>query len=215
MAPKSPKSRISAKPHKATWDKAEPDQRRDLIIDVAYDILTTKGIDHVTIRRVASQIGVGAMTLYTYIDGQQGLRTALIDRGFEKMGENCDKEAKHTGDWIAGCSAYLDFAVSHPNLYNLMFAHPLDEQDLAQIQSHFDEWEKEIYDDYAARGVPEEQIKDIVENTSRNLWIAMHGFASLLIAKRIPWNAEENNQILQAIVTKLCPEVPALNKTLD
>ena len=205
MTQKPPKT-TKTTPLKATWTKADAAQRRDLIVDVALDLLASKGIDHVTIRRVASKIGVGAMTLYTYIDGQQGLRTALIDRGFEEMGSQCDKESRLQNDWLAGCNAYLNFARNNPNLYNLMFAHPVEQQDLDQIHSHFNAWRDEMREDYTKQGYPEDQILDIVENTSRNMWIALHGFASLLISKRIPWDEQQNELVVQRIVAALCPD---------
>jgi len=41
-----------------------------LIIETALDLLRRRGPQDVTMRRVAARLGVGAMTLYTYIDGQ-------------------------------------------------------------------------------------------------------------------------------------------------
>ncbi|QQE11050.1 TetR/AcrR family transcriptional regulator [Planctomycetota bacterium] len=194
---------------KQRWNDASPDERREIIVDVAIDILDEQGIDRVTIRRVASQIGVGAMTLYTYIDGQQGLRTAIIDRGFELMDEHCHKNeanSSHTTnmkEWITGCTSYINFAIENPSLYSLMFSHKVDEHELEAIRSHFSIWRSDVEKQYREIGVPEKHIDRIVEHTTSNCWMAMHGLASLIISKRLLADEDKIKQHITDLITRL------------
>ncbi|MEX0777075.1 MAG: TetR/AcrR family transcriptional regulator [Phycisphaeraceae bacterium] len=73
------------------WRGADAQARRELIIDVAMEMLHRHGPAAVTMRRVAHRLGVGAMTLYTYIDGQDQLRMAMIHRGFDALRASCQK----------------------------------------------------------------------------------------------------------------------------
>ena len=47
------------------WRDADHEERRELIIDSAIDLLHRKGIDAVTVRQIATRLGGWAMTLYT------------------------------------------------------------------------------------------------------------------------------------------------------
>jgi AcrR family transcriptional regulator len=50
------------------------------IVDVAVDLLETDGLGAVTIRGVAERLGVGAMTLYTYVGTKEGMLAAVASR---------------------------------------------------------------------------------------------------------------------------------------
>jgi AcrR family transcriptional regulator len=50
------------------------------IVDVAVDLLETDGLGAVTIRGVAERLGVGAMTLYTYVGTKEGLLAGVASR---------------------------------------------------------------------------------------------------------------------------------------
>jgi AcrR family transcriptional regulator len=50
------------------------------IVDVAVDLLEADGLAAVTIRAVAERLGVGAMTLYTYVGTKEGLLAGVASR---------------------------------------------------------------------------------------------------------------------------------------
>jgi AcrR family transcriptional regulator len=52
----------------------------EVILDVALRILRAEGLEAVTMRRVASELDTGPASLYVYIQGRDGLRTAIRDR---------------------------------------------------------------------------------------------------------------------------------------
>jgi AcrR family transcriptional regulator len=52
---------------------------RKLIVDTALGILRAEGLDAVTMRRVATALETGPASLYVYVQGSDGLRTAMLD----------------------------------------------------------------------------------------------------------------------------------------
>jgi AcrR family transcriptional regulator len=50
------------------------------IVDAALAILTAEGLEAVSMRRVAAALDTGAGSLYVYVDGRDGLLTAMFDR---------------------------------------------------------------------------------------------------------------------------------------
>ena len=61
--------------------QVEPDQ----IVAAALHILDTEGLDALTVRRLASELGTGVMTLYWYIASKEELLGLVIDRIFGEV----------------------------------------------------------------------------------------------------------------------------------
>jgi len=57
----------------------------DQIVDAAMELLERDGLGAVTIRAVAERLGVGAMTLYTYVGTKEGLLAAIASRHLESV----------------------------------------------------------------------------------------------------------------------------------
>ncbi len=62
--------------------EVRPPLTRDTILTAARDLVSREGFDALTMRRVASELGKGAMTLYTYFRGRDELVAALLDELF-------------------------------------------------------------------------------------------------------------------------------------
>jgi AcrR family transcriptional regulator len=52
----------------------------DAVVDAALAILKSEGLQAVTMRRVAAALDTGAMSLYVYVPGREGLLQAMLDR---------------------------------------------------------------------------------------------------------------------------------------
>src|ERR1700677_3811011 len=52
----------------------------DAVVDAALAILRSEGLEAVTMRRVAAALDTGAMSLYVYVSGREGLLQAMLDR---------------------------------------------------------------------------------------------------------------------------------------
>jgi AcrR family transcriptional regulator len=55
------------------------------VVVAATSIADAEGLDAVTIRRVADQLGVAAMTLYTYVPGKAELLDLMLDAAYAQM----------------------------------------------------------------------------------------------------------------------------------
>ena len=54
----------------------------DQVLDAAMDLADSDGIDKLTMRALATKLGVGAMSLYTYVPGREELFELMIDRAW-------------------------------------------------------------------------------------------------------------------------------------
>ncbi|MEZ4507382.1 MAG: TetR/AcrR family transcriptional regulator [Thermomicrobiales bacterium] len=61
--------------------------RREQIVDTAWTILNAEGRDALTMRRLASELGIKAPSLYKHFPDKAAVEAAMIDRGFLIWGE--------------------------------------------------------------------------------------------------------------------------------
>lgn len=171
--------------------------------------LKKSGLESVTIRRVADCLGVGAMTLYTYVDGQEGLRLAMTQYGFDLLSQGC-QEASTLGTpqgWRGSAKHYIRFAIENPHLYKLMFATESDEGKAeAQILMRgFEGLIDRVRQEMAAKGIPENEINEKALKTAGGYWIALHGLASLAIAKRLGVLKSDLDTMLDTLLERVAP----------
>jgi AcrR family transcriptional regulator len=82
----------------------KPAYSRDQITDAAVRIADAEGLEAATMRRIAAEIGAGAMSLYRYVPSRDNLIELMADR---LQGE-IDVEGMPSGDWRADLTRYAD-----------------------------------------------------------------------------------------------------------
>jgi AcrR family transcriptional regulator len=103
-----------------------PDTRQR-IVDAAAKLLADGGRDAVTTRAVSSAAGVQPPTLYRLFGDMQGLLDALAAHGFSTYLEEKASRVPiddPVDDLRAGWDRHVEFGVSNPELYALMYGSP-------------------------------------------------------------------------------------------
>lgn len=74
------------------WDPPQPSGRGrrarltlDDVVAAGTVVAGTSGLDGLSMRKVAARLGVGAMTLYTYVPGRTELIDLMVDRAFAAL----------------------------------------------------------------------------------------------------------------------------------
>jgi AcrR family transcriptional regulator len=97
------------------------DLRREQITHVAADVAESDGWPAVTMRRIATSLGVTQPVLYSAFAGRQALIDAVALKGFDDIAAAL---AAVDAAPLARMRAYLDFAAAHPRVYEAMFSLP-------------------------------------------------------------------------------------------
>ena len=161
-------------------------QRRlhDAIFVAAARLLADRGLDGLSVRAVAAEVGASTKVIYSHFGGKSGLVAALYDDGFERLTGQLEIAAQTDGavaDRLHGLAvAYRAFACSAPHAYELMYGPRV--RDLAPTRSNRN----------AARPVQkviaalflegQEQgtfVREDPADQARLLWTVMHGAVSL------------------------------------
>lgn len=100
-------------------------QMRQLILDAAKDIAAQHGWQNVTIRKLCAQINYSAPIVYQYFDTKECLMQSLRKEGMSQMAVKIksiyESEKNPHKQLQAYGFAFWQFALEHPELYQVMF----------------------------------------------------------------------------------------------
>lgn len=171
-----------------------PEQRaamRRRILDAARIRFLETGLDGLSMRGIASKVGVSSMTLYLYYDGRQDIVRHIVAEGFEQLNWELRDAAVTASDankLPSVCEAYLSFALQNSSYYQAMYRY------LADRGEGPDELLDEALEE--PRRVITELLGDPLRSTA--LWSALHGLAMLAIGGQVAaaGSAEEVSRLL-------------------
>jgi AcrR family transcriptional regulator len=152
--------------------------RRNEIIDAARRLLERDGMERLTMRAVAAELGIRAPSLYKHIADKQELEIALIAAALEQQAEVFEKVVATSDNPLAGiAAAYRSWALEHPHLYALMNYQSLPRNALPA-------------------GLEERAVRPLLEvlggeiSRARAAWAFAHGMVTLELADRFPKDAD-------------------------
>lgn len=99
----------------------------DRILTAARRLLDREGATAVTMRRVADVVGITAMAIYRHYPDRAALLNALADQGFTALAARTAAvklPAAFEPRLLKLADVYLDYALAHPKLFELMFLAP-------------------------------------------------------------------------------------------
>ncbi len=161
---------------------------RHALLEEASAILQNEGIERLSVRKLADNLGVSRSALYHHFKDKNALLSAITAQQFEKWDAEQDKVCRsgltHSDLIQAIVHSYLSNALSRAALYNLMFGETLwqknqADDNLKTIASlSFQRWVERIEGWQKAGYIDGNQPPLRLAQVS---WGMMHGLARLLI----------------------------------
>jgi TetR/AcrR family transcriptional regulator, tetracycline repressor protein len=97
---------------------------REVVLEAARRIADEEGVDRLTMRRLAAELGVMPNALYTYYPDKEALLDALVD----DLLAGVDAGDPGEGDWREGLVRVMDSSrrllLAHPRLVSVMIGRP-------------------------------------------------------------------------------------------
>jgi AcrR family transcriptional regulator len=168
--------------------KRETDLLRERVLEVAEEIIANKGVQHVTMRRIASSIDYAPTVLYRLFANKDDLMDHLIVRGYggvrsryeEVMSRN---DLEPLQKLAAVLSAYCAYALDHPNHYQMWFATGEFSLEKGRLKMRHGRLEFEVFQPWldciqACRAAGHYQGRDQLQ-VFQVLWSRMHGVIAL------------------------------------
>ncbi|KOR76830.1 TetR/AcrR family transcriptional regulator [Paenibacillus solani] len=146
------------------------------LLQTAAELADRDGLHALTLAALAGKLGVRSPSLYNHVDGLTGLHAALTLYGLQTLHDRMLKSvAGRSGEDALrhACLSYVDFARSHPGLYEAALQ-PIrpDQQEIQQVGDQIVELLLQIL-------VPYQLSQSEALHTVRTLRSLCHGFSSL------------------------------------
>lgn len=160
---------------------------REAVVAAARDQLRSDGLQGLSLRKIAAQLGVTAPALYAHVDDKADLLGAIAQDGFDELIQRF--EAIETTDPIERIreqsTAYIDQALADPELFRLMFTFrprtlevPGIDNELPGATRAFELGEKVVREAIESGDLPTERDPLL---TALTLWVAVHGLSTVLL----------------------------------
>ena len=179
----------------------DADDARRALLDAAARIVAEEGVDALTTRRLATEVGRSTMAVYTWFGSKPNLLRALYREAFERFRDRllaAPTSDDALADLVALGAAYHHHAVVDPNLYEIMFGRANryvspEPDDLALAYGTF-----ELLVDAVRRCVDDGLLRGDAHLGARQIWSAIHGVVSLELAGALggPEGAVETYQAI-------------------
>jgi AcrR family transcriptional regulator len=99
----------------------------DIVTGALALIEQTGSAEAVTLRAVAREVGIAAPSIYPHFADREAIVTAVVVRVFDELAGAIKAGAAAAAPdpvdrLVAGCAAYVDYGLSHPARYGVLFS---------------------------------------------------------------------------------------------
>ena len=169
---------------------------RERLVDAAERLFGQHGLEAVTMRQLAAELGVSPMTPYRYFADKDAILAAVRARAFNRHAEALELAFDAGSNPLERANAvgraYLDFALGHPEAYKLMF-------DVKQPSA--DDYPELVAAGQRSRATMTAHLKQMIDGgvlsgdpalIGHMFWSALHGAIQLQLAGMLqpPFDAE-------------------------
>ena len=182
---------------------------KEEVVGAALRVARRRGVDAVTAREVAKELGVSVGPIFTWFETMEQLKAEVYALAKARYREHIERGLAGPIPFLGLWQQYLVFARKEPELYRLLFLRRPDtvsggamealkfSQDLARESLmriyHMEAWMADCY--------------------FRDLWLVVFSFATLIVTDDCPYTDEEMSNVLTEVSLSICKaykEVPGL-----
>ena len=181
--------------------------QKEEIVAAALEIVRKKGIEAVTAREVAAELGVSPRPIFTWFTTMEQLKVEVYAMAKQRYRDYIETGLKGPVPFLGVGQQYIRFAKEEPELYKLLFLTKPDEAVGGAMESlHF------------SQGLVRESIMRIyhmdaetADKYFRNLWLVAFSFATLIVTDDCPYTDAQMRAVFTEMSLAWCKafkEVP-------
>lgn len=173
---------------------------RKEIIEAAFQIARTKGIDKITARELGKKLQSSARPIFTVFESMEEVKAEVVDRAKEVYGgyvaEGLSLELAFKGVGMA----YIKFSMEEPMLFQLLFMSAVLEKSgvesiLPQIDASYEDILQSVQ-----KYVDSREAADMIY---QHLWTYTHGIATMCATGLCSYTMEQIGERLTQVFTGL------------
>jgi AcrR family transcriptional regulator len=104
--------------------QAAPEAIRRRLVDAGVDLVEREGVQALSVRKLAAEVGTSTMAVYTHFGGMTGLLDAIANEVFARFTRaltDIPETDDPVADFLSMGLAYRAYALANPERYQLMF----------------------------------------------------------------------------------------------
>ncbi len=167
---------------------------KEMITSAALAIARREGLDALSVRRIAKELGCSTQPIFSNFKGIGELKAEVIrlaDRYYTQFVENEVRNSQYPPYKASGI-AYIHFAKNETELFRLLFMRDRSKETTEEksLQDHeFKENAQTVRDNAS---VSEKTAVDI----HAEMWVFVHGIATMIATSYQPWDDETISEML-------------------
>lgn len=182
---------------------------KNALIKAGVEILSSDGMDGLSLRKVAQRAGVSHNAPYFHFSDKQSLIAAISTEGFKQLYDELGAAiATHPSDpkrqLEEGAWAYVQFAMKNADTFKIMFSGILEKEkeypDFVEVSSKTFGRVVDIVISCQDAGVLRSGPPEIM---AVSVWGQIHGVVSLLLEGQIPHRVLERSDARQIVLFAL------------
>ncbi len=180
------------------------DALRLRLLDRAGEIVSAQGVDALSLRGLAADVGTTTAAVYTLFGGKPGLLAALYAEAFARFGAHLAAVSPTDDpvvDVLALGRAYRESALADPHYYRVMFGSDLTPEDLpAEIGDAAAQTFLPLVE-AIGRGIDAGMFAPVDPALAATaLWANVHGLVSLELGRFLPPQAGEPAEVFDLAI---------------
>jgi AcrR family transcriptional regulator len=186
---------------------AKVEEFRARLCDAAERRFAKHGVDGVTMRQLADELGCSAMTPYRYFRDKEEILAAVRAAAFDRFADAMERAARVPGDAVARARAvgetYIRFALRDQRAYRLMFDLSQPDQDRFPDLVRASTRARRTMSGFVEKMVEEGVLAGDPQVLGQLFWAASHGLIVLHLAGKLspkPGFRELHRQMMQLLV---------------
>lgn len=176
---------------------------REEMVEAAVRVVREKGIDALTAKALASELGVSTQPVFTCFhtieEAKREVRTAA-----ERMYDSYMEEGLHMKVPFLGVGMqYINFAKEEPQLYRMLFL-TTSEDGSSSVMDALHHSQNLVRESLQQTYHIDAQTAD---RYYRDMWLVVHSLATLVVTGGCPYSEEEMGHILTGFSVSLCKSI--------
>lgn len=196
----------------------EVQEIKEKILEIALQAMVEDGFAHVSMRKLATKLGMTAANIYNYYASKDELYLAVQTRGYELLGNIfCaiyNSALKPIEKLEKMINAYLDYGINNPNYYDIMFNWNTPKYadyvgtPIEAVAFHEKQTALQVvhYTNLAVMDVIQDndQLKEIdAQYHTIKLWITLNGLVNLVNSRVLQEVDEHIDAVIRRVVVDL------------
>lgn len=180
------------------------DEIKELALVAAEEIVTREGLSGLSARKIANSIGYNQAMIYHIFSNLDELILHVNARTLKKLYIALHQASTSCRTprtcLIAAAHAYIDFAVRHRFLWNMIYEHTLPEDSVTPpwFQDSVDDMFR--YIEKLITPLSSQLTQNQVEQAAQALWCSVHGICALTITKKLEIDTKAMKTLADSLV---------------